>query len=647
MRSIVGVVASLLLIGVVAAACGGARTAGPSPTPSSSPDLFAAPEALLRAGYVADAATAAEDALKKALETDPTATLPPDLQDLPGQEPPVSRWLYGSGLFRWVNANVAGALPLVPAAIAILAVALIVRRRWVLRSRLSMGAVAGPVPGDASKNDDAPDLAGPIAVEIDRLRQEGAGAALGLASGVDAALALPTPVASAAPAAAWVAALADLIGHPRAELSGRIGPNKPPSGRNITLSLKWSDGRADTVSLAAREYTELPPPSDPGATNPSGVVPQSPTAVAPLSDASALDLLGLASAAWVAYRLSPKDTRWPTADWRSFALTRAGASLYEDGERDRARWLHTEALARDPDNRVALFNLGALDTNTDPSAAVARLTRALYLVERANLASASPFDSEASPWHRDRLWYRVMYNLAAATYMCWWTYTFGQKLTTPPPGWPSAGPPSPAELDRVLTQVHTLAVELIGSADDRRAARTRRWRPGPSAEERSFLLMTRQTTMVLLAAVCWHELAKLRAGTGTAKQPLDVDNADPESLIKEVLPDSALDFLPPRVHYNLACYFVERGREVHDTDGNPILQPTPGQVPPPDSPPNLERAWKHLAAAMLDRRHTVVASTDPMLIPLQGLDKGRWEKIMSRGGQRRESNPLPGRDWED
>jgi len=573
---------------VVSAGTGTSSSPTPSASgaPSATPATFPEAEALLRAGYVTDAGAIAEAALKAALQTNPAATLPPDLRNLPGQAGPISlgisavigqQWWAGLGEF-W--AGLGAFLPLLGSLLAVAMLIVLFVRTWLHGPRVQMGTL----DDSASSSHGGPALGGLIAAELAQMREEGAGPALNVVSGADAALSdlLPAPVATSLPGIQLLAALADLVGPRRVQLSGQVGPDAGTFGKHLSLELTERYGAAQAISLDARDFSGLPRPDA-----------QSPLPAPSPPEGEAMTLLGLAGAAWVAYQsIRSKDpTKWkrlPTSDWRSYALTRTGAALYEAGQRDRARQLYTDALVLDRNNRAALFNLGVLDQHECPRHAVARLEHALKLVDEA----ATTLSNEP----KDRLWYRVRYNLAASMYGV--SHSSWLELRT--------------MADR--------AVEVVTAAIGRCAERGP---SGPKPDEISFLQMTMQTTLVLLAAVLWRleecpvkpvagddgvsvEEQRLREYFGALEPRVAFT---PGGIIGWVTRLGSLGFLPPRVEYNLACYYTE------------------SWVAEPADRLSYDKAWASLESAVVDRRLVTSAEHDRLLEPLLNSGKTTWARI--------------------
>jgi tetratricopeptide (TPR) repeat protein len=591
-------------------------------SPAPRQDAFSAAEALLKAGFVDEA----EAAAKAALKANPSATLPPDLVNLPGQAGPIARTANGWDLWReWAAA--AGDIftaPILIGGICLLALGLVLRRRFFLAKRLEIGNF----DDTASTGHEGPGLAGLIRAEIARLAAEGDGPSIRVAAGIDAALTLPAPVVSASTTAGLVAALAGLVGPPSHQLTGEIGADAGIFGRRLTLALKRSNGAADAVDISVAEYSGLlnsaspaagPVPKkqesaamqstsvartvrraivrgdrSPGArattreqstTETFSAVPPATNPQPPLAES--LELAALAAAVWVAYQMVPPGdrVRLPTLDWRSFALTRAGAELHRAGQRDRAERLTQQALALDRQNRIALANLGAFYQNTNPKDAVALLALALEL---HSSAEKQPALGGAIPVH-DRLWYRIKYNLAAASYM----QHFCQL--------PNATLPD---------DFKEPVIEVAKSAVDRRAKLPSN--AEANVEERAFLYDILLAALVLLALVRREGRANpVKATRSTSHRDeawlqSNIDHLGDRQIIEWVDPHSADVPLPPRVHYNLACYWATDSRSSLSDRG---------------------RAWRHLAQAVRDGHYAVQAEADPMLQKLIQNNLKAWERL--------------------
>lgn len=187
------------------------------------------------------------------------------------------------------------------------------------------------------------------------------------------------------------------------------GKTLPHGRRGVGLSLSVARGRRllRTVTLWQQSYELGPVPAEEEAEPP-------------------WERLAIGGAAWAQYtwleRLGGRElTRsLGTADWQSFAFLQVGLEVTtRDADRDLAQALFAQAVARDPANLQALFNLAVVDRRgQEPEQAIERLLG----LERAVAKEATPPGVEPNEANRpnreilerDSLWFQATYNLAAA-----------------------------------------------------------------------------------------------------------------------------------------------------------------------------------------------------------------------------------------
>jgi hypothetical protein len=261
-----------------------------------------------------------------------------------------------------------------------------------------------PVEAADGKDEDQRGIQELIQAELSALREEGGGPSLLLMTTPDAAINIGDIEAGGGPLKQFGALLKLLPGRTRV-LSGQMQP-AGAMGQGITLTLRTSTNRiASTVTLWERQYVSSRDlPADIAADGET----EKPATV------EARECLGLAAAAWTAYRALESSGAADrvgllTQDWESYALFRVGARMQFLGLFAAARRLYLDALARDPRNRGALFNLAIIDIREqNERAAIERLTTVL-----AELTTRNPL-GDIEPWQFDRLWYRANYNILAA-----------------------------------------------------------------------------------------------------------------------------------------------------------------------------------------------------------------------------------------
>lgn len=522
-------------------------------TPSSTPDLFAYARELLQHGYPAEAAAAAKDALKEALKSNPEAAFPSGLDFLPGQSPPFTGAFLADETRRKL-AGLAGELGI--PFLGILFVIAFVALWWWSRHRSPRLLELGAFDDTALTGRLGPSVAGQIAAEMTLMREDGAGSAIGIVTGIDSGLNLPEPIA--VPPLKALSTLLAFFQPARAVLTGQLTTDAAMFGRSLTLSLQRRNA-VESVELSAREYCGLPTQAPVGS-----------------SEAEEFRLLALGGAAWTAYALLDGESRQrlPTHLWTSYARFRAGAELQKVGQADRARRLYTDALALDPANRNALFNLGTLDLRQRRDTAHVRLARARALTMK-----------QSDGYPEDRVWYRSSYNLALERHQASLAYD-------------RAG--NHDQGDRLAIEAENLAVETAQAASGRIA------RGVGSVEEKQFFTLVEQAGLVLLAGI----RSRLRRAGDGGQAPncrLDLRRRLPvlsaEQLIGYLGDADATVLLPNRVQYNLASYFAERGE--------------------------FKDAWRQLELALQDDRLRETARNDPSLEGLRKRECGLpWGRIV-------------------
>lgn len=258
------------------------------------------------------------------------------------------------------------------------------------------------VRGTGGKDDIVPGLADLIESELAALREEGGGPGLRLVTTPDAAIDVGTIEAGGSHLKELNALLHLLPGRTRT-VSSQLQP-AGALGQGMTLTLGTSAKRV-LATTTLWEGLFLSPgelPADLVTTSKDGSLIH-----------EGRHCLGLAAAAWIAYQALRSSTAADrtgllTQDWESYAFFRIGARMQLLGLMTVARRLYIDALARDPRNRGALFNLAVLDfQESNERSSIERLATVLAEIERtrSDRDSASEYD---------RLWYRAMYNMAAA-----------------------------------------------------------------------------------------------------------------------------------------------------------------------------------------------------------------------------------------
>ena len=133
------------------------------------------------------------------------------------------------------------------------------------------------------------------------------------------------------------------------------------------------------------------------------------------------------AAIWILFQqelwFEKKFTLMGTSDWLSFAYFRAGVRWTKDDKDDKddkARKLYVESLNQDMNNRGALFNLGALDTEARKyRRAIDRLKRArnTYIsdgkIHNQKRENETDKKNIYMPHLKDAVWYKATYQLAA------------------------------------------------------------------------------------------------------------------------------------------------------------------------------------------------------------------------------------------
>lgn len=140
--------------------------------------------------------------------------------------------------------------------------------------------------------------------------------------------------------AGLIAFITQLVPDPSRSASVELLAPDPVTGLGVQVRL---DGTAQTV----REGT-------------FGLIP---AGVAPTADdrkTSRYGALMLPAAVWLAYEAAPEPESFGTRSWRSYAHAVVGAPAHLNGDLDAAEARYRAALAEDPNNDIARYNLGSL-----------------------------------------------------------------------------------------------------------------------------------------------------------------------------------------------------------------------------------------------------------------------------------------------
>lgn len=133
-----------------------------------------------------------------------------------------------------------------------------------------------------------------------------------------------------------------------------------------------------------------------------------------VKDADQVQRVGMAAAAWLAFRMAElRGASKPVeslgcANWNSYALFRAGVECQRSADLPRATALYAQALDADPGNHGARLNLGVIELLSGQiDIAIDRLAD---VQEETHRCGASP----GTILKRSSLWYQAAYNLVAA-----------------------------------------------------------------------------------------------------------------------------------------------------------------------------------------------------------------------------------------
>ncbi len=128
------------------------------------------------------------------------------------------------------------------------------------------------------------------------------------------------------------------------------------------------------------------------------------------------------AAIWAIYQMenfikpSERFTALGTADWKSYAYYQSGVRWMNEDKRDKARHQFARAINKDMGNLGALFNMGILDISEGQyERACQRLEQARWISENCEKDKQNRKEN-GSNFSRERIWYKVMYQLAA-TYL--------------------------------------------------------------------------------------------------------------------------------------------------------------------------------------------------------------------------------------
>lgn len=380
-------------------------TPTPTATPTPTPHPIDVARALAQAGFDAEA----RSSLKKALEVDPTS-VPPELAYL--NDHPFPDWQAIAN--PWTRAVVIStnfAIVLVVIALIVAAISRVARRRLDVAD-FDHDAVGDLKLGKA--------VAALIEQEMVELRREGGGNDIQFVSGPDPALDVPAAFKELATPVKFLSAALALVPSRVYRISGQLQP-AAERGVGLTISVQAPSGEVlQSATLWERDFDPDFKVSKSGAPTRGQEKGGDETGVAAATARDARDLtqayyrLGVAAAGWILYAL-PLDpderarAHVLTSDPQSYALFRAAVAWGAARERARARRLYVQALALDPLNAGALLNVGNLDGGENKYAsAIDRLDLALRLTEERERQQARP---RVAGGH-DRLWYRASYGLA-------------------------------------------------------------------------------------------------------------------------------------------------------------------------------------------------------------------------------------------
>lgn len=200
---------------------------------------------------------------------------------------------------------------------------------------------------------DGLDIGGAFALLIrnsmGRLSESGEDIRIDLASRWADPVTISSDLASAIPQGALVSGLIQLVAliapnHDRV-LTGSLQTTSP-RGPGVTAALEWRGGGIiDTITIW---QDELPS------------VPAAPPAAPP--DMKTFSPFAFAVAVWTAQKMDPKGfARMGTGSWLSYVAFSAGDRAQRAGYFATARDLYLRALASDPANEPARFNLGVVE----------------------------------------------------------------------------------------------------------------------------------------------------------------------------------------------------------------------------------------------------------------------------------------------
>jgi tetratricopeptide (TPR) repeat protein len=257
--------------------------------------------------------------------------------------------------------------------------------------------------------------------------------------------------------------------------------------------------------------------------------------------AVARESLAIAAAVWLMYEqasrsvlgLGRKSPRLlGTTSWRSYALFAIAQATRRRDDEARSRRADLDALAQDPRNAGARFNVatGFLKLSAEKPTQFGGFAS----FARDELVSLQGEVELESGYDKRPLWYRVTYQRVVATFQ-------------------TAAPLPAAEAE---------AFRLAWTILHRQGGFARPWRPSRSRELRKFLSSAWPAAAVVLAS------AQVLSGGGGAVPPtppsygelrrgLRAGDISPGALVASVEAD--LESLRPDALYNLACYYARVG----------------------------------------------------------------------------------------
>jgi len=363
-----------------------------TPAPTSSPSPLPDPMAIARALYAAGYDTEARAQVQKAIEADPFASIPPDLDRL-------GSWPAGAA-----RSTARDLWELALWSVVLVILGLVITWLWRLRRPRGVDVAAFDTKAiDEKLGASLPKL---IVGELSRMNEEGAGRSLGFVSGPDPKVELPADLVAEVPHGKVVAAILGLIPLRRApyRVEGVVQA-RGDRGYGITISIIDPAGAIKSQTIWESE-----------------VDPLMPVTLDDKAQPAVVHRLALAATAWLLYSLPGHTQLYLTDDWRSYMRFRLGAAWHEDGDDARARLMYDDALRSDPSNRGALFNIGVFETQPEADDVDDRLASYGRAIARFGLAAQHleiAHNDAGTSVYLDRLWYRIVYNSVAAADHRW------------------------------------------------------------------------------------------------------------------------------------------------------------------------------------------------------------------------------------